>query len=83
MNFGKHGFWNSVFENESAANDMRVVFHSTEGSFEVGTNSKGKLVSEQYWRSGYWKKNTYNMFFGDRISQKTGDASETIIWPGV
>ena len=81
INFGKHGFWNSVFDNEAATNDMRVVFTSKDGTFEVGTDKKGKLVSEQSWRTGYWKKNTYNWFCGDRISQKTGDASETIIIP--
>ena len=83
INFGKHGFWNSVFEKESATNDMRVVFSSEGGTFEVGTNKKGKLISEQSWHSGYWKKNAYNWFSGDRISEKTGDASEPVIWPGV
>ena len=80
-NFGKQGFWNNMFENESAPNDVRVIFASNEGTFEVGTNKKEKLVTEQYWKSGYWKKNVYNWYFGDRISHKTGDASETIIWP--
>ena len=83
MNLGKHGFWNSVFENESAPNDIKVVFMADNGCFEVGTNKKGKLITEQSWHSGYWKKNVYNMFFGDRISHKTGDASEPVIWPAV
>lgn len=81
MNLGKHGFWNTIFENESATNDMKIVFMSKTGCFEVGTNKKGKLVSEQSMHTGPWTKNTYNMFMGDRIAQKSGNASDTIIWP--
>ncbi len=80
-NFGKHGFWNTVFERESATNDMRIVFLSRNGSFEIGVNKKGNLVSEQYFNSGYWKKNTYNMLMGDRISNKTGNAFDVVIMP--
>ena len=81
MNFGKHGFWNTIFERESARNDIKIVFASKDGTFEVGTNKKGNLVSEQCWQTGYWKKNEYATW-GDRISEKTGDASEPVILPG-
>ena len=83
MNLGKHGFWNSIFENQSATNNMKVVFMSKTGSFEVGTNVKGKLVSEQCHFSGPWTKNTYYMVCGDRITQETGNASDTVILPPI
>jgi hypothetical protein len=78
-NLGKHGFWNTIFERESATNDTKVIFSAKSGNFEIGTNKKGKLTSEQYMESGYWVENTYNMILGDRIAQKTGDASEPIV----
>ena len=64
MNLGKHGFWNSVFERESARNDMKIVFASDRGTFEICTDSKGRLVAEQYFSTGYWKSNVFNKSSG-------------------
>ena len=80
-NLGKHGFWNSVFENESARNDIKLVFTSNIGNFELGTTDDGKLVTEQAYSDGYWEKSIFSKFLGDKIGHKTGNLSETIMWP--
>ena len=78
---GKHGFWNSIFENESAPNDIRINFFGKDGYFEISTDSKGRIMTEQSWSSGFWKKNTYAKYTGERCEQKTGNTSDTFIMP--
>ena len=80
FNLGKHGFWNSVFENESARNDVKLVFASQYGTFELGTTDDCELLTEQYFRSGFWRSNKYDAFSGLRVSSKTGNASDPVIW---
>ena len=80
INFGKHGFWNFMFDSEYARNDMRLVFSSKDGSLELGTTKKEEFYAEQIYKTGFWKKNIFDKYTDIRIAQKTGDASEPVIW---
>ena len=80
INFGKHGFFSNLFESEYAKNDMRLVFSGDEGTIELGTTKDGKISFEQFFKSGYWKKSLFSSSTGNKISEKTGDASEPVIW---
>jgi len=80
VNFGKHGFFNNLFESEYAKNDMRLVFGSDEGTIELGTTKNGKISFEQYFKSGYWEKSLFGSGSGNKVSHKSGNASDTVIW---
>ena len=80
VNFGKHGFWNFLFDSEYAKKDIRLVFSSKDGSLELGTTKKGQIYADQTYKTGYWKKNIFDKYSGLRISQETGDASAPAIW---
>lgn len=79
-NLGKQGFWNNIFERESARNDVAIIFCKNGNEFEIGQDTKGRLITEQSRESGYWIKNTFGFAF-DRIAQKTGNLSDTIVYP--
>lgn len=80
VNFGKHGFWSFMFDSEYARNDMRLVFSSKDGSLELGTTKKEEFYAEQIYKTGFWKKNIFDKYTDKRIAEKTGDASEPVIW---
>ena len=75
-NLGKHGFGNSVLENESSRNNVKLIFSSDFGSFELGTTDDGKLVAEQAYNSGYREKSIFGKFLGEKVEHKSDKLSE-------
>ena len=47
FNWGKQGFWNSIFESESAKNDVRIDFFAPDASVNLGLEKNGALYLEQ------------------------------------
>ena len=81
VNLGKHGFWNNMFEIESARNDVRLSFVSNRGTFEVGTTKNGNLEAGQYFKTGSWQKSIFNEQ-GIKVKQKSGYSPDTPVWGG-
>ena len=47
VNWGRHGFWNGIFNNQEAPRDIRVVFANKKNSVELYVDKKGDLAVEQ------------------------------------
>ena len=61
FNWGKHGFFNSIFETKSAPNDVRLLFSKNKTTLEFSLDKKGDLtvsrnVGDNFYTTTYYKE---------------------------
>ena len=76
-NYGKHGFFNTIFGIESAKQDVRLVFSSGNSCIEFGVKKDGGYYIEQS-NGNYWAHTKYSPVLGRIESHDTGNASDRI-----
>ena len=70
-NNGKHGFFNRMFDSESARNDIRVTLESGDYRYQVGLTGDKWLKLRKEWAND-WDESVYWLF--ERQSHRSGSS---------